>query len=172
MMNSFKYRASSRSRSGLWERICSSVPGRTTPRSPLPVILNVHGGGWVYGTKDVYLRYCLFLAQQGFAVVDMNYHLAPKKRFPLISAILWILQEQHTFENIGIVNLPGYAVFYYQQRSSVPDACRYNAQIEWPKRFFFPSQAKKTLFFNRAFPIFVTKLVYNCMSELKKPLFL
>ena len=49
---------------------------------PLPVILNVHGGGWVYGTKDVYLQYCLFLAQQGFAVVNMNYHLAPKKRFP------------------------------------------------------------------------------------------
>ena len=34
------------------------------------------------------------------------------------------------FENIGIVSLPGYAVFYYQQRSSVPDAGRYNTQIE------------------------------------------
>ena len=88
-------------------------------------------------------------------------------RFPLISTILWILQEQHTFENIGIVSLPGYAVFYYQQRSSVPDAGRYNVQIEWPKLFFFPCQAKKSLFFNRAFPIFVTKLVYNCMPKLK-----
>ena len=85
-------------------------------------------------------------------------------RFPLISTILWILQEQHTFENIGIVSLPGYAVFYYQQRSSVPDAGRYNTQIEWPKLFFFPCQAKKSLFFNRAFPIFVTKLLYNCKN--------
>ena len=47
------------------------------------------------------------------------------------------------------------------------NAGRYNAQIEWPKLFFFPCQAKKYLFFNRAFSIFVTKLVYNCMPKLK-----
>ena len=71
------------------------------------------------------------------------------------------------FWKYGIVSLPGYAVFYYQQISPVPGAGRYNAQIEWPKRFFFPCQAKKSLFFNRAFSIFVTKLVYNCMPKLK-----
>ncbi len=48
----------------------------------LPVILNIHGGGWVYGTKDSYRPYCLYLAQQGFAVVNMNYYLAPKAKFP------------------------------------------------------------------------------------------
>ena len=67
-------------------------------RCPLPVILNVHGGGWVYGNKEVYRPYCLTLARQGFAVVNMNYHLAPKRRFPTqlgqINQVLgWVLQN-------------------------------------------------------------------------------
>lgn len=81
-------------------------------RQPLPVILNVHGGGWVYGTKDVYLHYCLFLAQQGFAVVNMNYHLAPKKKFPAqlaqINQVLkWMQKNAGTYyldmENLFLV---------------------------------------------------------------------
>lgn len=47
-----------------------------------PVIVNVHGGGWVYGTKETYQFYCLFLAQHGFAVVNANYRLAPSVVFP------------------------------------------------------------------------------------------
>lgn len=49
---------------------------------PLPVIVSVHGGGWVYGTKEVYQYYCMSLAQQGFAVVNFNYRLAPEHKFP------------------------------------------------------------------------------------------
>lgn len=48
----------------------------------LPVIVNVHGGGWVYGTKEVYQFYCMSLAQMGFAVVNFNYRLAPENKFP------------------------------------------------------------------------------------------
>ena len=33
--------------------------------------------------------------------------------------------------------------------------------------FFFPCQAKNSLFFNRAFPILVTKLIYDCVPKLK-----
>lgn len=35
---------------------------------PLPVIVSVHGGGWVYGDKERYRFYCMSLAQRGFAV--------------------------------------------------------------------------------------------------------
>lgn len=63
-----------------YERLDVYYPKGT--KKPLPVILNVHGGGWVYGSKDNYLHYCLFLAGQGFAVVNMNYYLAPRKKFP------------------------------------------------------------------------------------------
>lgn len=48
----------------------------------LPVIVNFHGGGWVYGTKETYKYYCMYLARQGFAVVNPSYRLAPRYRFP------------------------------------------------------------------------------------------
>jgi len=50
--------------------------------SPLPTIVSIHGGGYVYGTKEVYHRYCMDLARRGFAVVNFNYRLAPKWKFP------------------------------------------------------------------------------------------
>ena len=48
----------------------------------LPVIVSVHGGGWVYGDKDRYQWYCMSLAQRGFAVVNFTYRLAPEHKFP------------------------------------------------------------------------------------------
>ena len=48
----------------------------------LPVIISVHGGGWVYGDKEVYQFYCMELAKEGFAVVNFSYRLAPEYKFP------------------------------------------------------------------------------------------
>ena len=48
----------------------------------LPVIVSVHGGGWVYGSKEVYQFYCMSLAQRGFTVVNFTYHLAPEDPYP------------------------------------------------------------------------------------------
>lgn len=48
----------------------------------LPVIVSIHGGGYVYGTKEIYKFYGMFMAQQGFVFVNFNYHLAPKAKFP------------------------------------------------------------------------------------------
>lgn len=47
-----------------------------------PAIVNVHGGAWVYGSKEVYQFYCMQLALSGFAVVNINYRLAPENVFP------------------------------------------------------------------------------------------
>ena len=47
-----------------------------------PMIVNVHGGGFVYGSKEIYKRYCMDLARRGFTVVNINYRLAPKWKFP------------------------------------------------------------------------------------------
>ena len=51
-------------------------------KGKLPVLLNIHGGAWVYGDKKVYAPYCMYLAAQGFAVVNASYRLAPKHTFP------------------------------------------------------------------------------------------
>jgi acetyl esterase/lipase len=48
----------------------------------LPVIVSIHGGGWVYGDKERYQYYCMSLAQNGFAVVNYTYRLAPEFQFP------------------------------------------------------------------------------------------
>ena len=48
----------------------------------LPVLIDVHGGGWVYGDKELYQYYCMEMAQHGFAVVNFTYGLAPKRTFP------------------------------------------------------------------------------------------
>ncbi len=48
--------------------------------STLPVYIHVHGGGWFYGNKEIYVPFAKFLASLGIAVVTMNYSLAPKKK--------------------------------------------------------------------------------------------
>lgn len=48
----------------------------------LPVIVSVHGGGWVYGDKELYSHYCLDLAKRGFVVVNFTYRLSPANKFP------------------------------------------------------------------------------------------
>lgn len=45
-------------------------------------IVNIHGGAWVYGSKEVYKFYCMSLALRGFTVVNINYRLAPENLFP------------------------------------------------------------------------------------------
>ena len=48
----------------------------------LPVIVSIHGGGWVYGDKERYQYYCMSLTQFGFAVVNFTYRLAPEFKYP------------------------------------------------------------------------------------------
>ena len=49
---------------------------------PLPTIVSIHGGGYVYGSKEIYRRYGMDMAKRGFAFVNFNYRLAPKWKFP------------------------------------------------------------------------------------------
>ena len=49
----------------------------------LPVIVSVHGGGWVYGSKEIMQYYCMSLAERGFAVVNFSYRLAPEFKHPV-----------------------------------------------------------------------------------------
>ena len=45
---------------------------------PLPTIIDVHGGGWYYGDKELNKIYCLNLVERGFKVVNISYRLTPK----------------------------------------------------------------------------------------------
>lgn len=65
---------------GKWGLLDVYYPEGTT--EALPTIVSIHGGGYVYGTKEIYRRYGMDMARRGFAFVNFNYRLAPKWRFP------------------------------------------------------------------------------------------
>lgn len=48
----------------------------------LPVIVWVHGGGWIGGSKEGIANYCKILAGKGYTVVSVGYSLAPQKHYP------------------------------------------------------------------------------------------
>lgn len=43
----------------------------------LPTIIDIHGGGWMHGDKELNQRYCEYLASQGYCVMGMTYTLLP-----------------------------------------------------------------------------------------------
>ena len=65
---------------GQWSLLDVYTPVGT--QNPLPTIVSIHGGGYVYGTKEIYRRYGMDMARRGFAFVNFNYRLAPKWKFP------------------------------------------------------------------------------------------
>ena len=76
----------------------NALTGESDETKRLPVIVSVHGGGYVYGNTKVYQFYCASLAERGFAVVNYNYRLAPKYKFPapledLDSVLQWVTSK-------------------------------------------------------------------------------
>ena len=52
--------------------------------SPIPVLLYAHGGGYIVGNLDTHDRICRLLAKHsGWAVLAIDYTLAPEKQFPV-----------------------------------------------------------------------------------------
>ena len=83
-------------------------PARAS-KKPTPVIVSVHGGGWIYGDKELYRFYCMELSRRGFAVVNYTYRLAPEHKYPsaLIDAnnvFKWILKNAAAY-NLDCKNI-------------------------------------------------------------------
>lgn len=53
---------------------------------PLPVIVWVHGGAWISGSKDDVAPYLKKLAAEGYATVGVDYSLGPEANFPTAAA--------------------------------------------------------------------------------------
>ncbi|EXJ23224.1 Esterase/lipase [Alkalibacterium sp. AK22] len=68
----------------------------------LPVLVNFHGGGYVYGSKKNYMHYGMYMARQGFVFVNSSYTLAPRKKYPeplkeLNAVLHWIAHNHETY---------------------------------------------------------------------------
>ena len=88
----------------IWQSLDVYRP-RKAYNATLPVIVSVHGGGWVYGDKQAYQYYCMSLAERGFAVVNYSYRLAPENKFPApledtCAVFAWVLAhaEEYHFD--------------------------------------------------------------------------
>lgn len=55
---------------------------KNTNKYKLPTILWVHGGAFVAGTKDGIENYAVMLANEGYAVVGVDYQWAPEIKYP------------------------------------------------------------------------------------------
>lgn len=68
--------------------------------SKLPIIVDVHGGGWVYGTKELNRPFCMELASRGFVVMGMSYRLVTDN-FKIPDQFIDILQSLEVFKKIA-----------------------------------------------------------------------
>ena len=51
-------------------------------RAPHPAVVQIHGGGWVMGSRFQQMWYCRQLARNGYAVMAIDYRMLPNFGFP------------------------------------------------------------------------------------------
>lgn len=56
---------------------------RSQTGEPRPIVLWIHGGGFISSSADTVKDYAILLAQQGFVVASLNYALAPGAKHPV-----------------------------------------------------------------------------------------
>ncbi|HOB64821.1 MAG: alpha/beta hydrolase [Clostridiales bacterium] len=87
---------------------------------PLPVFVNVHGGGFVCGDKKYRSGIARLIASNGWFVVNVNYRLAPKYTYPaptedVINALNFVntLKDKYNIDTKKIVLSGDSAGGYY-----------------------------------------------------------
>lgn len=58
-------------------------PGIHSDHGAVPIILWVHGGGFVSGSKSQVAQYAMLLASEGYVVASLDYSLAPGNKHPV-----------------------------------------------------------------------------------------
>lgn len=85
---------------------------RPAGRPPLPVVLIVHGGGWIAGDRTMERPFAKHLAARGYVAVPVSYRLGTPGRFPapihdLKEAVRWLRAHAADYgidgAHIGIV---------------------------------------------------------------------
>ncbi len=76
-------------------RLCADLYLPQPGAAPSPVIVWVHGGGWLFGSRRAAPDLSRFFASRGFAMVTVDYRLSNRAIFPaqiedLRTAIRWI----------------------------------------------------------------------------------
>lgn len=57
-------------------------PAPSNAAKPAPLVIFIHGGAWMAGSRKMGTRWCNRLVDEGFAAATISYRLAPKHRWP------------------------------------------------------------------------------------------
>ena len=68
----------------------------------LPLIVDVHGGAWIYGDKELNKNYCMHLARRGYCVAGMSYRLLPE-----VTLKEQVEEENNTFQFVRALEFAG-----------------------------------------------------------------
>lgn len=71
-------------------------------KEKVPVLMWIHGGGYIANSKETVKNYMMTLANKGFVVFNINYALAPKYKYPsqivqCNEALSYVFKESHKF---------------------------------------------------------------------------
>jgi acetyl esterase/lipase len=83
------------------------------PAGPAPVVMMIHGGGWLFGSKEDSVLYLLPWLQMGFAAVNVEYRmgsvsLAPAAVEDCLCALHWIGRNAKKYKlDLGKVVVTG-----------------------------------------------------------------
>lgn len=86
----------------LYHNLDVFYPNTLNPGDKLPVIIDIHGGGWMYGSKDLNEYYCRALADRGFVVFSISYRLVPdvtvkEQLQDVMQALKWISENKSKY---------------------------------------------------------------------------
>lgn len=82
------------------------LPKEDTWMEGRPLLVWIHGGGWIIGDKDdamgLYGRYCRKLAEHGIAAANIGYRLSPEVQHPshiedIAAATAWLVEHANQF---------------------------------------------------------------------------
>lgn len=78
------------------------VYARRSTTGPVPTVINIHGGGWVAGTKESNNLHLLPYLEMGFSIVNVEYRLARVALAPAAVedcrlALRWVMKNARTY---------------------------------------------------------------------------
>lgn len=97
----------------IYHKLDVFYPKDLAPDEKLPVIIDIHGGGWMYATKDLNEYYCKEIASKGYIVFSISYRLVPdvtvnEQIQDCASALAWISENMSNYPaNANTVMLTG-----------------------------------------------------------------
>ena len=97
----------------MYHKLDVFYPENTLPTDKLPVVIDIHGGGWMYATKDLNEYYCRAIANKGYIVFSISYRLVPDVTVDLqlqdvADALKWIENNMSSYPcNTNSIMLTG-----------------------------------------------------------------